>query len=75
MRSQFDHLIRDTSDQEGRQGGMDGSWIMERGLERVSGLKKERAGFARLKGGREGACRMRLSRGRGSGKGLKATLQ
>ena len=51
MRSQFDHLIRDTSDQEGRQGGMDGSWIMERGLERVSGLKKERAGFARLNGG------------------------
>ena len=35
----------------GREGGMDGSWIMERGLERVSGLKKERAGFARLNGG------------------------
>ena len=49
MRSQFDHLIRDTSDQE----GMDGSWIMERGMERVSGLKKERAGFARLNGERE----------------------
>ena len=50
MRSQFDHLIRDTSDQEGREGWMDGGWIMERGVGRVSGLKKERAGFARLNG-------------------------
>ena len=48
MRSQFDHLIRDTSDQEGRDGWMDHG----EGMERVSGLKKERAGFARLNGER-----------------------
>ena len=35
----------------GRDGWMDGSW---RGEWRVSGLKKERAGFARLNGEREG---------------------
>ena len=39
----------------GREGGREG-WIMDHGegMERVSGLKKERAGFARLNGERGG---------------------
>ena len=68
MRSQFDHLIRDTS-REGMDGCME--WIMERERKRVSSLKKCASSSGQVLPGSMGrACACGVLRGYKRGSGL-----